>query len=340
MSDQSTIALPPPPAPAAPPGRRSPLVVVIAGALAVVLVVTGLVLFRGGGRAEAVPLALDFTAGESETYMTSQTIEGDLVMSGFGGEIPEGLSGMHLVLEMSQTVTWEVLSVNEDGVATISVTTSDATASFNGIEAPSSELAGPPVEMRVAPDGRILSIDDVSFAGVEGGGLPGQGSLPGMSQVTPLLPEDGSPVAPGDTWDASYSQDFPLAEGSIDYDVHSTYLRNEEIDGIDAAVIRSMMTVPLDLTFRMKDIAAFIAEQDGVSEGPSEKELSELRHATLAFEGNLELDMTSFVDFAGQKLLRSESAGAFDFAIEFAGFPDFDGTMSFGGDFTQEMAIP
>jgi hypothetical protein len=315
-------------------------VAVIAVALAMVLVVTGVVLFRGGGRAEAVPLALDFTQGESETYTISQSIEGDLALSGFGGEIPEGFSGMHLVVDLSETVTWDVLSVDEDGVATISVTTTDATASFNGIEAPSSELVGPPVEMRVAPDGRILSIDDVSFAGLDGGGLPGQGSLPGMSQVTPLLPEDGSPVAPGDTWDASYSQDFPLAEGTIDYDVHSTYLRNEEVDGVDAAVIRSTMTVPLDLTFRMKDLAAFIAEQEGVPEGPTEKELSEIRHATLAFEGNLELDMTSFVDFAENKLVRSQSAGAFDFTMEFAGFPDFEGTMSFDGDFTQEMAIP
>lgn len=340
MSDQPTFVLPPPPAPPAPAGRRSRLAAVIAGALAVVLVVTGVVLFRGGGRAEAVPLALDFTAGESETYTISQSIEGDLALSGFGGEIPEGFSGMHLVLEMSETVTWDVLAVDEDGVATISVTTSDATATFNGIEAPSSELVGPPVEMHLAPDGRILSIDDVSFAGVEGGGLPGQVSLPGMSQVTPLLPEDGSPVAPGDTWDASYSQDFPFAEGSIDYDVHSTYLRNEEIGGVDAAVIRSTMSVPLDLSFRMKDLAAFVEEQAGVSEGLSEEDLSELRQATLAIDGSLEFDMTSFVDFAGRKLVRSESAGAFDFTIEFAGFPDFEGTMSFGGDFTQEMAIP
>lgn len=338
MSDQSTfVLLPPPPAPPAPAGHRSRLVAVLAGTLAVVLVVTGVVLFRGGGRAEAVPLALAFTEGESETYRISQAIEGDLALSGFGGEIPEGFAGMHLVLDMSQTVTWDVLSVDEDGVATISVTTSDASASFNGIEAPSSELVSPPIEMRVAPDGRILSIDDVSFAGFEGGGLPGEGSLPGMSQITPLLPEDGAPVAPGDTWDASYSQDLPFAEGSIDYDVHSTYLRNEEVGGVDAAVISSTMTVPFDLSFRMKDLAAILEEQGA---GPTDEELSELRHATMAIEGNLEFDMTSFVDFGAQKLLGSESAGTFDFTLEFAGFPDFEGTMSFGGTFTQEMAIP
>jgi hypothetical protein len=337
MSDQSTIALPPPPAPAAATGHRSRVVAVLAGALAVVLVVTGVVLFRGGGRAEAVPLALAFTQGESQTYTISQTIEGDLALSGFGGEIPEGFSGMHLVLDMSETVTWDVLSVDADGVATISVTTSDARASVNGIEAPSSELVSPPIEMRVAPDGRILSIDDVSFAGLEQGGLPGQGGMPGMDQVTPLLPEDGAPVAPGDTWDTSYSQDFPFGEGSIDYDVHSTYLRNQEVGGVDAAVIRSSMTVPLDLSFPMKDLAAFVEEQGG---GISEEELSKLRQATITFEGALEFDMTSFVDFAAQKLLRSESAGAFDFTIEFGGFPDFEGTMTFDGTFTQEMVIP
>jgi len=26
--------------------------------------------------------------------------------------------------------------------------------------------------------------------------------------------------------------------------------------------------------------------------------------------------------------------------MEFAGFPDFEGTMSFDGNFTQEMAVP
>jgi hypothetical protein len=337
MSDQSTFVFPAPPPPPAPAHRPSRLVAVVAGALAVVLVVTGLVLFRGGGRAEAVPLALAFTEGESETYRISQSIEGDLALGGFGGEIPEGFSGMHLVLDMSQTVTWDVLSVDEDGVATISVTTSDASASFNGIEAPSSELVSPPTEMRVAPDGRILSIDDVSFAGLEQGGLPGQGAMPGMDQLTPLLPEDGAPVAPGDTWDTSYSQDFPFGEGSIDFDVHSTYLRNQEVGGADAAVIRSTVAVPFDLSFRMKDLAEVFQEQGG---SLSEKDLSDLRHATMTIDGALEFDMTSFVDFAAQKLLRSESAGAFDFTMEFAGFPDFEGTMSFDGTFSQEMAIP
>jgi len=90
----------------------------------------------------------------------------------------------------------------------------------------------------------------------------------------------------------------------------------------------------------MKDIAAFIEGQEGAPEGFSAEDLAELRHAEMAFEGNLEFDMTSFVDFAAQKLLRSESAGAFDFTVEFAGFPDFEGTMSFDGTFTQEMAIP
>ena len=42
--------------------------------------------------------------------------------------------------------------------------------------------------------------------------LPGEGGLPGMNQVTPILPEDGAPVAPGDEWDTSYSQDVPFGE--------------------------------------------------------------------------------------------------------------------------------
>ena len=87
----------------------------------------------------------------------------------------------------------------------------------------------------------------------------------------------------------------------------------------------------------MKDLAGILEAQGG---GVSERELAELRHATMAIDGGLEFDMTSFVDFADQRLLGSESAGTFDFTLEFAGFPDFEGTMSFGGNFTQEMTIP
>jgi hypothetical protein len=337
MSEQSTFVLPaPPPAPPPVPARRrSGLVMVIAVTIAVVLVAAGLVVFRGGGRAEAVPLALHFTEGDSTTYTTSQTIDAEISAEGFGGEFP-ALGGIPLVMELSQTVTWDVVSVDEDGVATISVTTSDASASIAGIEAPSSDLEGPPVLMRMARDGRILSLGDVSFAGFEGGGLPGQGGLPGMGQVTPLLPEDGAPVAPGDTWDTSYSQDFPFASGSIDYDVHSTYVRNDEFGGVDAAVIGSTVSVPLDLRIRMRDVIAFLQDQEGA---PPVEDLGELREATMTYEGQLEFEMTSFVDFAANELLRSESTGDFDVTMEIGGVPDFEGTIDLAGTFTDEMEL-
>jgi hypothetical protein len=335
MSDQSTFAFPAPPPPPPPARRRSRLVAVVAGTLAVALVVTGLVLFRDGGGAEAVPLALDFTAGESQTYAISLTIDAEISAEGFGGEFP-ALAGLPLVMDMSETVTWETVSVDPGGVATISVSTSDQQASVNGIELPTSDLAAPPVEMRVAPDGRILSIGGLSFAGLSAGGVPGQGGMPGMDQVTPLLPEDGAPVAPGDTWDTSYSQDFPFGDGSVDYDVHSTYLRNEEIGGVDAAVIRSTMTVPLNLSFRMKDVATFLEGQEGA---PSVADLAEFGSGTIAYDGELQFEMTSFVDFAGQELLRSESAGDFDLTMEFGGFPDFEGSMDLVGSFTQELQV-
>jgi hypothetical protein len=337
MSDQSTFVLPPPPPEPGPvpTRRRSGLIAVVAATLAVVLVATGLVVFRGGARAEAVPLALHFTAGDSTTYAISQTIDAEISAEGFGGEFP-ALGGLPLMMEISQTVTWDVLSVDEDGVATISVTTSDASASISGIELPSSDLEGPPVQMRVAPDGRILSFGDVSFAGFEGGGLPGQGGLPGMGQVTPLLPEDGAPVAPGDTWDTSYSQDFPFAEGSIDYDVHSTYLRNEELGGVDAAVIGSTVSVPLDLRIRMRDVLAYMKDQEGA---PPVEDLGELKNATVTYEGQLAFEMTSFVDFAANELLRSKSTGDFDVTMEIGGVPDFEGTIGIAGTFTDEMEL-
>lgn len=330
MNDASTFVLLPSPPPAA---RRSrSRVVALVGVLALVAAVVGVIVVRGGGRAEAVPLALSFTEGESRTYATETTLDGEMSMTGFGGEVPDGFEGIPISMELSQNVTWDVLSVDADGVATISMSTSDASASFNGMEVPSSELASPPIEMRVASDGRILSIGDLSLAGLD----QSSGGLPGMSQVTPLLPEDGSPVAPGDTWDTSFSQDFPLGEGSIAYDVHSTYLRNEDVDGVEAAVIRSAMTVPLDITLRMGDLLSLMEGQEGL---PTGEDLAGFEDARIAYAGSMDAEMSNWVDLAAMELLRTNSTGDFDISIVFEGVPEFEGTISFTGSFTQDVSL-
>jgi hypothetical protein len=56
-----------------------------------------------------------------------------------------------------------------------------------------------------------------------------------MGQLTPLLPDEGEMVAVGDSWEKSFSQEFPFGEGTIEFTATSTYERDETVNGREAA---------------------------------------------------------------------------------------------------------
>jgi hypothetical protein len=300
----------------------------VTGAVVLALaLIAGAVVFvqvRGGGSAEARPLALRFTAGQSTTYELHQTMDGR-VSSDLLGE-------QDLTMDMTQVSTWEVLSVDADGVATIELTVTEFSGSMNGNEIPNAGAGVPPVEFRVAPDGRILSAGGLALGGA--GQTDGFG-FPGMGQLTPILPDDGQAVAPGDTWEKSYSQEFPYGEGTIAFSSTNSYDRNEDVNGREAAVIVSELSVPLDFSIELdRMLEALGGEMPAGATG-----LDQIAGATLAYEGGGEFTMTSWVDLDAEELLRSRSAGDFDIEMRFEGFAGFDGTMAFTGAFTQDLEV-
>lgn len=331
MSDlQALTPLPPPPE--TPDGlvdtepRRRPAVVVGGIALALALLAGSLVfvLARGGASAEARPLALRFTEGDSRTYEMHQSMDGR-VSSDLLGE-------QSLTMNLSQVTTWDVISVEADGTATIEVTTSEFSGSMNGTELPAGAEALPPIEIVVAPDGRIVSAGGLALGGA--GHTQGFG-FPGMGQLTPILPDDGEAVAPGDTWDKEFSQEFPFGEGTIEFTSSSAYDRNEDVHGREAAVIVTRLSVPLDFTI---DMARMLEEFAG--DAPSGATgLDALVDATIEYEGGGELTMTSWVDLAAEELLKSQSSGDFDISMRFGGIPGFEGTLTFAGTFTQDLEV-
>ena len=113
-------------------------------------------------------------------------------------------------MDVSQVVTWQVTSVDEEGVATIEVTISEMSGSVDGQPIPADIPSVPPVEIEIAPDGRVLSAGGFALGGA--GQTQGFG-FPGMGQLTPILPDDGEEVSVGDTWEKDFSQDFPFGEG-------------------------------------------------------------------------------------------------------------------------------
>jgi hypothetical protein len=324
--------LPPPPAPgldprtASPPAKRRPTRLVAGAIVVVIAVIAGAVAFSMLGskepRANAQPRALAFNSGESETYTMHMTMDGRMS----AGELLGG--EQQVLMDVTQVVTWEVKAVDEDGVATINVTVDEMRGTVNGLPIPSEAATTPPIEIQVAPDGRIVSAGGLSFLG---SGQTGGASFPGMDQMTPLLP-DGA-VAPGDTWAKEFSQDVPFGEGKIEFTATSTFERYEDVNGIDAAVVTTEYTVPLDFSIDFDELLAAMGGAEGVTD------LSEFGGVSLAYGGEGSFEQTAWIDPGAEEMLKTSSSGSFDMTMRFEGLDLFDGqTIAFAGEFTQELS--
>jgi hypothetical protein len=344
MSDEQTprqppFTLPPPPpdasvapawSPAAPspteaPRRRRGTGLVVVALVAVIALVGGLIAFNAiggeGGSASAQTLTLAFTPGQTETYTTHMTMDGEMN----AGEL---LGSQPVVMDVTQTVTWEVASVDADGVATVDVTVEEMTGTVNGTAIPDPASSTGPIEMRIAPDGRILSAGGMSFAGLD---RTGGANFPGMGQMTPLLPD--GPVQPGDTWTKDFSQEVPFGEGTIGFTSTSTLERYEDVDGVNAAVVTTEFTVPMDFTIDLAEALDAMGGAEGVPTGATG-----LADAKIAFGGSGRIHQTAWVDPDAKQMLKMSSSGSFDMTMAYTGLAAFEGqTIGFAGDFTQDL---
>jgi hypothetical protein len=201
------------------------------------------------------------------------------------------------------------------------------------MQVPAAASAMPPLELRIAADGRVLSAGGLAL----GGAGQGQGfGFPGMEQLTPILPDGGRAVAPGDTWEKHFSQEFPYGDGTIEYTATSTYDRNETVNGHEAAVIVTQLAVPLDFTVDFQEMIDAFGEDLGAAGATG---IDALGDASISYSGRGDFTQTSFVDLDAKRLLRSESRGEFDISMTFAGLAGLEGAMAFTGTFTQQVEV-
>jgi len=297
----------------------------VAGAAGlVVAIVAALVVFHVTQPEDRAQAALAFAFGPGDTTGFRQHITMD-------GTIAAGALGTQpLAMDISQTVRWEVLSVDDDGVATVEIGVEDMSGTVNGISVPGIG-SDQSFTMRISPDGEIVTANGLAFGGsADAGGM----GFPGMDQVTPVFPDH--PVSPGDTWEKRFSQKFPFGKGSIDYTARSAFERYEDVDGTRTAVVTTRFTVPLDFTIDLGELF----EAFGGDLGAPPTELAELGDARMIYGGSGSFAMTSWFDLATRKLVKSSSSGDFDMTIRVTGFPDapgFPAEFSFVGTFTQEL---
>jgi hypothetical protein len=327
------VVIPPAPPPVDPshasrPRRRAGLV--IGAAVTTVLVIAGAAVFVAqGDEAKAGPLALAFTAGDTHRYRIAQSM--DLTVDG------DAVGGTEdLELEIEQLVSWTVTDVDDDGVARIRIEAEDVSGTVNGSPAPPAGPV-PPVEVRISPDGEVLSIGGPALGGagidLTQGGLGQLFDVPGSNQVTPLLPPDGD-AAPGDSWDSSYTHDVPFGEGSIELEATSRYDRDERVGDAETAVIVTDSDVRMDVAFAFADLI----DMFGGGEMPAGASgLDALADASMTYAGTASSSQTGWLELATRELVQMRTTGELELEMEIEGVPAASGTITVAGTYTQEM---
>jgi hypothetical protein len=263
---------------------------VIATVVAVVVVVAGALVFvttRGSGTA----LALSYSEGQQVSWKMS--LGENLTMTVNGQTVP-------LKASMSGDAAWRVTTVDQHGTATIEQSFTNVQVTANG-QTLTTDL--PTTTFRLTTDGRMLSSTGATIFS----GAPGQQFMGGASQVSALLPT-GS-VQPGDAW--SKHESLTILGSNVSFDAHATYVKDEQLGGTTAAVIRTTDTVPMRLTIDLAQVAGTFG-LSAAQVPPGAKAAYDLSVAGVT---------TSWVDTDAKRLLKTSGAATVDGTFAITGFP-------------------
>ena len=284
---------------AASESARGPLAIIVV--LALVVAGLGYMFLGRGGGASSPAFALDLSAGQTYTYQMTLAMNAQASVNGRTVPVQE---------QMGATMKWDVQSVDAQGIATVSVDLSNFAAKVNGRSVPTASISKKDTHftMRIAKDGTILSGGGL---GMLGGSNAATSNLPGADQLTPLLP--GHNVQPGATWTKSYRQTLPYGMGTVHAKTHSTYLRNEDVNGTSAAVIVTTMTMPLHLRINLRDMMRKLGSSTGG--------LPAGANPVMTYGGKITGQTTGWFDPVARQMLKSSMTAQFAMRIGITGVP-------------------
>jgi len=252
-------------------------------AVAVLLVACGILPVH----AQAISLA--FKQGEQFKYALHFT-------GTFSAHIGAVLQDVKIDAKARETVV--TTAVESDGTADMTLTLSDLTITTTGKAADGSTTTStttqtnaiPPQQLKVAPDGRILSINGQNISSESPFGV-----LTGSYLVYAVLPD--SAVKAGDKWSKSYDQAQPGGSSSVHVTSNSTYLRDESFHGVNSAVIETKSAA--DFTMNLIPPKSPLPNTpNGTRPGPTPGGLGSV-------QGSETSDTTSWVDAAAHRVLKS-----------------------------------
>lgn len=285
--------------------------------LALVALVT---LACGALPAQAQGLSLAYKSGD--TYVYKLHTSSKQTMGANGLNIPTDVD-----MTADETVT--VKTVAADGTADLSIMLANLVikTTSGGITNTTTGIPDSTVEAKVAADGRLVSSTGDQF----GTGSPFL-AFTGLSGgfVSAVLPAGA--VKPGDTWSKTYDQAIPDGTGGIHIVSKSTYLRNESINGVSAAVVETTSTGTMDLSIGTSSAQPSPSPIPGMPTIPNQG---------MTIKATTTSDVTTWIDPAAHRILRSHStekeAGAMTFVLAGMTIPGMTGPITMNATFMTDM---
>ena len=276
------------------------------------LLVLFLVAACGSVGAQAQTIALAYKAGDTYKYALHMVLKYTVAASSMS--IP-------LNLDISAKETATVKSVDSDGTAELSLAISDVSmkATMNGTTNTTTTTTTNTVEIKIAKDGRVISVNGNAF---------GNNALPGISGtqggvVSAILPDH--PVKPGDTWTKSYDVPNPLGTGSIHATSDNTYLRDDTVGGVKSAVVESKVNTSLNMNL---DLGSMLGASGTTSPTTGSSA------GSLTMTGTSKSDTTSWIDVSGHRIVQTRSTGTVDATLTVTAPPGTATTPGLTGPIT------
>ncbi|HEY1332509.1 MAG TPA: hypothetical protein VGH10_13690 [Actinomycetota bacterium] len=296
---------------------RSRVVIAIVVVIALALAALAYLFLRPGSGNTAVAMTMSFTKSERQTYHMTMDLHGSLTAA--GQQVP-------LSEQMDMVMTWKVTDVNAAGVATVDVGVRHATATVDGRKVKVPSLGH--LRFQINQNGQIVSGNMMALTSASGSAGSG---VPGTDQLTPLLPDH--PVKPGDSWSKTYSQPNPFGDGSITYTTETHYVSNQMMQGVNAAVLQSTTTVPLNMTIDVrKMLKSAGSDATGSLDGADPK---------FTYKGSVTMNQTAWFDVPNKQMLATQVQGHFDLHMSVSGLPAGEsfpgGEIGFTGDLTMSL---
>jgi hypothetical protein len=231
-------------------------------------------------------------------------------------------------VDMTGTETETVQSVESDGVADVTLAFTEIKGKVSAAGQTTTVIPTPsPIQAKLAPDGRTLSMNGVSFTG----GSP-FGSVGSSGPESAVFPDNA--VKPGDTWTKTYDKGNPFGGGTVSVTAKSKYLRNEKVNGIQTAVVNTKSMVPLDITI---DLSKY-----GQASGASMTALTNLGITGMSIQGTDTGDTTTWIDPKGHAVEKTSVKVTIDATFSFvlaanAKYPGPAGPFAIKGNETIDL---